>query len=261
MRGIALKLRQLGSSLEVRASSSVGESSVREYLRLDDPLPDILAEIGKDEAIREAIKRFYGLRLLRQDPWECLASYICATNASIPAIRRMVKRLCELLGERIKFEGCAFYSFPSAEAIAEAGPERLRACGLGYRAPYLASAAEAISSGELKLEELRAESYEMARRELLALPGVGPKVADCVLLFSLEKLEAFPLDVWTLRAITELYPHLLGEHLAAKLRRGRLSRGDYERTSKAVRSYFGRYAGYAQEYLYYYARLSLGGRG
>ncbi len=219
------------------------EAFIRRYFRLDDNLPHVLACINRDEAIAKAIKELCGLRLIRQDTWECLISFICATYANIPRIKKMIERLSRSFGEKISCEECIFYTFPSREALAKATLRELKECGLGFRARYVFETTRMLHG--FNLESLRDMSYEDARKRLMTLAGVGGKVADCVLLFSLDKLEAFPVDVWISRIVSEHYANRLP---AAQLK-------SFKKVSEFGRAYFGEYAGYAQEYLYHYYRL------
>ncbi len=269
VEGVVLKLRQDGDVLTARSSSDdAGERFVERYLRLDDPLQDILVEIGKDDDMRRAVSTLNGLRLVRQNPWECTASFICATYKNIQAIKQMIANICRLLGGRIEFEGKIYYSFPESTAVAKVDKESLLRCGLGYRAEHLLEAVKHIVSRDVVLEALLNIDYETAKRVLLAnrggrktLPGVGPKVADCILLFSLEKMEAFPIDVWIRRAVLTFYPHLFNTDSSRRVvsnlqNSSSIGSAEYEAVSKTMRRYFGRYAGYAQEYLYHYTRAS-----
>ncbi|MFQ6135357.1 MAG: DNA-3-methyladenine glycosylase family protein, partial [Nitrososphaerales archaeon] len=266
--GRVLKLKQEEDTLKVKSNSDdADEKFIRRYLRLDDPLPDILTSINKDQMMAGAITRLNGLRLVKQNPWECTISFICATYKNINAIQQMMSNICRLLGRRIEFEGNTHYSFPEPEAVAGADRQLLKNCGLGYRTRFVIEAAERVVSREVVLEDLESTNYETAKRTLLAHPrgrkillGVGPKVADCILLFSLEKLEAFPIDVWIRRAVLKFYPHLFGSgsirHLVSSLKNSSIGPAEYQAVSQTMRSYFGEYAGYAQEYLYHYTRVS-----
>lgn len=225
------------------------------YLRLDDDLPSIYAKIGKDEHVLEAIRRFCGLRLIRQEPWECLISYICATYKSIPAIKKMVNSISQCYGKRLTFDGSDFYTFPKPADLAQLNCRDLRSCGLGFRAERVVETAKWVDSGNLSLEALKRMDYVEAKRELLGLPGVGHKVADCVLLFSLEKLEAFPIDVWMKRAATSLYAsHFDSSFIRRVSGKGSITPKEYNTIAQFGREYFGDYAGYAQEYLFHFLR-------
>ncbi|MBS7620903.1 DNA repair protein, partial [Candidatus Bathyarchaeota archaeon] len=213
--------------------------------------------ITKDGHIGEAVKALKGLRILRQDPWECLISYMCATHINIPAIKRMLHNLSRRFGEKTMLDSHAMYVFPTAEKLAKVSLQQLARCGLGYRAQYVHEAAKKVASRELEIEELKKEDYESARKRLLTLKGVGLKVADCVALFSLEKLEAFPVDVWMKRVIIRHYAdHFEKEFIEKILLKKSLTRADYEKLSLFGRRYFGVYAGYAQEYLFHFERIT-----
>jgi N-glycosylase/DNA lyase len=249
-----LKVRQNGSMLEFE---NAGADFVKDYFGLKDNLPLILSEIAKDKHIEKAVKAFEGLRILRQDPWECLISYICATYKNIPAIKRMLFNLSRKFGEPTILDGHTFYTFPTAEKLAEASLKELAECGLGYRAKYIFEAAKKVSSGEFKIESLKTESYEKARSMLITLKGVGLKVADCVSLFALEKLEAFPVDVWIKRVILKHYANHFEKDFIRKVSlKKSLTKAEYEKLSLFGRKHFGRYAGYAQEYLYHFERTN-----
>lgn len=247
-----VKVRQNSDELEFE---NVNIDFVRDYFGLDDDLPKILSEISKDEHIKRAINAFYGLRILRQNPWECLISYICATYKNIKAIKQMLLNLSRKSGKRICLDGYEFYTFPTVERLAKAKLEEIADCGLGYRAKYVSETAKMVHENGFELESLRKLSYEQARKELLNFPGVGLKVADCVLLFSLGKLEAFPVDVWIKRAILKYHSHNFSSQFIQKVSdRKSHSDSEYEKLNQFGRKYFGKYAGYAQEYLYHYER-------
>ena len=167
----------------------------------------------------------------------------------------MLSKLSRKFGEKKTFDGLDFYTFPTAGKLALASENELRECGLGYRAKYVQVTAKKIHEEKIELESLKSLPYLEAREKLIEFPGVGLKVADCALLFSLEKLEAFPVDVWVKRVILNHYASQLPESLVKKLStQESLSNGEYEKLNAFGRSYFGRYAGYAQEYLYHYER-------
>jgi len=252
----ALKIRQKNSSLEFKPSfRSVASDSLWRYFRLDDNLRIVYSKIMKDNYVSEAVKQFRGLRLVRQEPWECLISYLCATNKNIPAIKQMILNLSRRFGDPIKFEGEEFYTFPKPEALVKASLDELRLCKLGYRAERVLKTAKLVNSGDFDLESLKSMPYERAKEELLTLPGVGPKVADCVLLFSLDKLEAFPIDVWMKRIILEYYSQHFESEFVTKMKTKKgLSPREYQTVYAFGRKYFGEYLGYAQEYLYHHQR-------
>lgn len=247
-----LRIRQNGNTLEFENANA---DFVKSYFRLHDDLPMVFSHISKDDHIKTAIKEFRGLRILRQDPWECLISYICATYKSIVAIRQMLLNLSEKFGEEMHFDGCGFYTFPTPAELAKATVKELAGCGLGYRARYVSETAKAVYGDSFDFERLKRSDYETARVELLNFSGVGPKVADCVLLFSLEKLEAFPVDVWMRRVILRHYAEHFPRGFIKRISDEKsLSNSEYARLNLFGRRYFGEYAGYAQEYLYHYER-------
>lgn len=251
-----LKVWQRSGTLKFETSSDeINPGFVKRYFRLDDDLPNIYSKIAKDRHVRKAVRKFHGLRLIRQEPWECLISYICATFKNIPAIKRMICNLSTRFGKRIMFEEHELHAFPEPEALAEAALHDLRLCKLGYRAESVRETARLVCGGNFDLESLRALSYEEAKKALMGLPGVGPKVADCVLLFSLDKPEAFPIDVWMKRVILECYSQYFEHGFLEKIQsKTSLSTRKYETLYDFGRRYFGEYVGYAQEYLYHYKR-------
>jgi N-glycosylase/DNA lyase len=217
--------------------------------RLDDDIKAIVADISRDALVRRLVKAYPGLRLMRQEPEQCIFSFVCASNTNIPMIRRMLSAMARRFGTPVKVDGIEFFTFPSARSINRATIDELWACGLGYRAKAVKAVAEGIISGRLDFEALKNTTYEEAKKELLQIYGVGNKIADCVLLFSLEKLEAFPIDIWIARALTGHYRRLHEKQFGDKL-----TTHQYDLLSEGARKYFGRYAGYAQQYLYYHMR-------
>jgi N-glycosylase/DNA lyase len=247
-----VKVCQCGSELQFE---QVTKDFMLEYFGLNDDLAQISECIGKDDTVQKALKRFEGLRIVRQVPWECLISFICATYKSIAAIELMLKKLSIKYGEKQVFDGMDFYTFPTVERLSNASENGLQECGLGYRAKYVHATAKKIRDEEINLEVLKNMPYLEARKRLLEFSGVGLKVADCVLLFSLRKLEAFPVDVWVKRVILNHYGDKLPEPFVKKLQsHTSLTNGEYLKIGDFARTYFGAYAGYAQEYLYHYER-------
>jgi len=229
-----IRIRQKGRTLIFEGTS---KERLRDYFGLDIDLCFIIDSIDRDPVIHGAVMNCIGLRLVHQPPWECLASYICATYANIPGIRKKIALLSETFGESIPISpGSAFYSFPSAEVLADSAPCDLSRCSLGYRAPYLSATAREIAADPTWIDRIHALEYDPARQDLMRFMGVGPKVADCVLLFAFRKYEAFPVDVWIARIMQRHY--------------GAAEKGGYEQIRRKGREYFGQYAGYAQEYLY-----------
>jgi N-glycosylase/DNA lyase len=247
------KVRQINAKLEF---ANADEQFIKNYFGLDDDLQEIREGIGRDENIKTALQEFWGLRIIRQDPWECLISYVCATYKSIAVIKQMLLMLSKRFGEKKTLEGYDFYTFPKPEKLANTTESGLAACGLGYRTKYVLETSKKIYEGDFDLEGLRKMPYQQARKELCGLSGVGLKVADCILLFSLGKLDAFPVDIWVKRALLKHYAaHFPNAFIKKMSSQESLSNLAYERLNEFGRNYFGEYAGYAQEYLYHYERM------
>jgi N-glycosylase/DNA lyase len=213
-----------------------------DYLQIGLDLSAVLSTFPDDEPMRAAVNACRGLRLLRQEPWECLASFILSSTKQIVQIRQIVSLLCERFGELIPAapECSPAFSFPSAARLARATESELRACKMGFRAPYLLATARLVAEGKPNLERLRRMPVEAARLELMSLPGVGRKIADCVLLFAYGFQSAFPVDVWVVKALQKLYfPK---------------RRASAKRLRHFSETHFGPNAGYAQQYLFHYMR-------
>ncbi len=251
-----IKIRQIGEVLQFQAfPENIDDKFMWRYFRLYDDLAHIYSEIAKDNYIKDAIAKFRGLRIVRQDPWECLISFICATNKSIPAIKDMINNMCARFGKKMKVNGSEFYTFPEPQVLAQATLKDLRLCKLGFRAERVKQTSRIVCKGDLNFDALKTMRYEEAKSRLVNLPGVGPKVADCVLLFSLDQLEAFPIDVWMKRVILEFYKEHFDQTFIEKIStRNSLSPNVYKKISTFGREYFGEYVGYAQEYLYHFKR-------
>jgi N-glycosylase/DNA lyase len=237
---------QLRAEPGVIVAETVGPADdwLRHYLQLDVDLPHVLSSFPQDdEALQSAVRACPGLRLLRQDPWECLASFICSSTKQIVQIRQIIALLCTRFGEPVSVppgEEPAF-SFPSIERLAAATEASLRECKLGFRAPYLRHTAQMLAAGEVNLTRLSELPLGQARAELCKLPGVGEKIADCALLFSCGHAEAFPVDVWIMRALRRHY-----------FPRRKVSPA---RMRRFIEKHFGPHAGYAQQYLFHHIRV------
>lgn len=210
-----------------------------DYLGLDTDYECIKNSLTGDEHLTCAMDFGWGIHLLNQDPFECLISFIISTQNQIPRIKKIIKKLCELYGEEISFKGKSYYAFPTLEALKELTEDDLAPINAGYRSAYILDAVKKISSGEIDLEKICSLPTQDARAELMKIRGVGPKVADCTLLFSLRKGDAFPVDVWVQRIVRELY---LGDNASLK------------EISMFAMEKFGDLSGIAQQYLFYYAR-------
>ncbi len=229
---------------------------LRDYLQIEVDLDAVLSTFPDDEPTRNAIAACRGLRVLRQDPWECLASFILSSTKQIVQIRQIIVLLCERFGEPINRCGvepaarpdsatgrALQFAFPSPEIIARLTEAELRACKMGFRAPNLLAAARQIAEGKFDLEQPRRLPLAEARADLIRLRGVGGKIADCVLLFAYGFDSAFPVDVWVERALRQLY-----------FPRRRVTA---DRLRHFAATHFGPHAGYAQQYLFHYMRTKM----
>ena len=239
-----------GSVLKVRCGATPTRSPrrslpgiVTHYFALDHPLAEICASFPDDPIMNAARDFCRGLRIIRQPKWECLATFICSSMKQVAHIRQISLALRKRFGEPRQIGGQVFYTFPSAQQIARSSEKQLRACALGYRAQHLRATAQLVSSGECDLEAWSALSDADLRKQLCALPGVGPKIANCVMLFGYERLRAFPIDVWIGRVLRQQYFPRRKKIPAQRLR-------------EFSERYFGEHGGYAQQYLFHHARVN-----
>ena len=229
-RGIAagksLKVYREGECVVLEGTDKLTfEDFWRDYLDLDRDYAEIIECVSDNNTVRTAAEFGKGIRILNQEPWEALCSFIISQNNNIPRIKGIIERLCENFGDKID----GGYTFPTPERLAELTVENLAPIRSGFRAKYILDAAKKVASGEVCLENLRDIDFNTARNELMKIKGVGPKVADCVLLFGLGHIEAFPQDVWIKRAMQELF------------------NGEIPESSKP-------FAGIVQQYIFYYMR-------
>lgn len=242
--GEVLAVRQSDGVVEWEATFDA-EDRLVELLRLDDDLDVVRASAPADEIVEAAFDRFWGLRVVADPFFPTLVSFICSTQMRVERIYAMQNALREAYGEPIEFRGQTVFSFPTPASLAAATESELRELGLGYRAPYVQETAAMIDRGELTEADIDGLAYEDARAALTGFVGVGEKVADCVLLFSLSYLEAIPLDTWMQTVIAEYYPEC--------------DKGEYAASSRALRDAFGGdYAGYVQTYLFHHLRTRSG---
>lgn len=201
------------------------ESFWKNYFDLDRNYAEIIKILSSDEKLKTAAGYGSGIRILNQEPWEALCSFIISQNNNIPRIKGIIERLCENFGE----ECSGGFSFPGAERLAVLSPEDLAPLRSGFRAKYIIDAARKVAGGEVDLESLKNTDFESAQNALMKIKGVGPKVADCALLFGLGHIEAFPKDVWIKRAMAEIFGGELPECAVP-------------------------FAGIAQQYIFYFIR-------
>jgi N-glycosylase/DNA lyase len=229
-----VRVEQRGGKLHLSRGSA---ALVARYFALDHPLRDIYATFPSDDFSRAALDAYRGLRIIRQPRWECLATFLTSAMKQVSHIRAMSLALRARFGEPVAKFPLATY--PAPEVLARADEAEIRACGLGFRAPNLRKTAQWIAEGRVDLDALAGMETERAMEELCRLPGVGRKIANCVLLFAYERLDAVPVDVWI-----------------ARVARSMSGGGSLEELEAFSRERFGLYAGYVQQYLFHHARVS-----
>jgi N-glycosylase/DNA lyase len=247
----AIYIEQNGSVLGVRDGGTPARSPRRplpeiitRYFALDHPLAEICASFPDDPVMNAARQFCRGLRIIRQPKWECLATFICSSMKQVAHIRQISLALRRRFGGRRRVGDHVVYTFPLPQRIARVSENDLRKCALGYRARNLLMTARLVSSGKANLEAWSALSDTDLRAELCALPGVGAKVANCVMLFAYERLRAFPIDVWIERVLKQQYFSRKKKVTEPRLR-------------EFSERYFGEHGGYAQQYLFHHARRAL----
>ena len=237
----ALKIGLKQDKLYYNASSEEFEKFWVNFFDLKRDYESIKQTLaGNDFVIRDALMFAPGIRLLSQDPWECLLCFIISQNNRIPMIMQAVKNISERFGERIS--GSESFSIPSAEKVASLTEQELKDCKTGFRAKYILDGARRVASGRTVIYGTKSLETEALRERLMEIKGVGPKIADCVMLFSMGRYEVFPTDVWIIKVMEKLY--FGGNKTALK---------DIHALADKK---FGEYAGFAQQYLYHYARIN-----
>jgi N-glycosylase/DNA lyase len=216
---------------------------VAHYFGLDHPLAEICESFPNDPVMNAARDFCRGLRIIRQPKWECLATFICSSMKQVAHIRQISLALRHRFGDRRRIGSRVMFAFPSPQRIARASESQLRECKLGYRAKNLRATAQLVSSGECDLELWSTLPDSDLRKNLCELPGVGAKIANCVMLFAYERLCAFPIDVWIERVLRRHYFPRQKKVTAQQLR-------EFSET------YFGEHGGYAQQYLFHHARIT-----
>lgn len=242
-----INVKKIDNEIHIK---SVGQDNLEElvvnYFDLNRDYEQIKDKLSKiDENMQKSISYGKGIRILNQDLWETIISFIISANNNIPRIKGIIDRMSERYGNKIIFEGKEYYTFPTIDELSKASVEDLRALGLGFRDVRVYETTKMIKNKEIDLEQLKNEKdFSKVRNTLLTLPGVGPKVADCILLFStLKRWEAFPIDVWVRRVMNELYIKNPDE---TKVKKEEIEKIAYEK--------FGNLAGIAQQYLFYWKR-------
>ena len=215
-----------------------------DIFRKGDDSKKIIQSISRDEVVKSAVKHFWGLRLLRQDPFQCYISFIASSNSNIQKIRFVLQNICKKFGTKIRFEEREFFLFPEPGILAKAKNNDLLKCGLGYRSKSVKEAASAVISGEIDFDYLKKTNYQIAKESLVKIFGIGNKIADCIMLFSLDKLEAFPLDRWMIRVLQKYYSDKF------PMTNKTITEKTYESLHNEIVEHFGPYAGYSQQFLF-----------
>ncbi len=221
------------------------ESTINYYFDLNTNYSEYKDKLSQiDQYLFESIKFGEGIRILRQDLWECIISFIISANNNIPRIKKIIERMSIAYGEKIEFNGTEYYKFPTPEALSKASVQDLRSLGLGFRDKRIYNTTKMILEKKVDLTQMEnLENTSLMREELLKLDGVGPKVADCILLFGLKRLDVFPIDVWVRRVMNDLYIHNEDEEKVNK-----------KELQKLAEEKFGDLSGLAQQYLFYWKR-------
>jgi len=246
----AVFVEQANDVLKVRCGGTPARSPrrplpgvVTRYFALDHPLAEICDSFPKDPVMNAARDFCRGLRIIRQPKWECLATFICSSMKQVAHIRQISLAIRKRFGEQRKLGNQLVYTFPPAHCLAHTSEKELLECKLGYRAKSLRATARRVNSGQADLGAWSALPDDELRKQLCALPGVGPKIANCVMLFAYERLRAFPVDVWIERVLRQHY----------FLRRKKMTA---PRLRQFTETYFGEHGGYAQQYLFHHARTA-----
>ncbi len=239
-KGKALRISQSGDTVTLYDTTVDDWNNVwYDYFDMNRDYGEIKNRLSNDDVMREAVKYGSGIRILRQDLWESVISFIISASNNIPRIKGIIERFCESFGDEIQYMGKTYYSFPTIETVASLSKEDLAVIRSGFRDKYILDAAQKFACGALTDEGIRSMTTEDAKKALMTINGIGNKVSDCILLFGLGRADAFPVDVWIKRIMEYCY-------------------FDGERSIKTVcdfaREKFGDIGGFAQQYLFFYAR-------
>jgi N-glycosylase/DNA lyase len=215
-----------------------------DFFRKNDNMQEIIKSISKDKTVKKAVKEYEGLRLFRQDPFQCLISFIISSNSNIQKIKNSLEKIAKKFGKKVKIQNKEFFLFPEPEKMAKATIDEIKSCGVGYRAPFIKEAAKMVILKKIDFEYLKKCDYHEAKKNICLVPGIGNKVADCIMLFSLNKLESFPLDTWMIKILEKYYSKEF------KIETKTITQKQYELLHEKIVNYFGPYCGYAQQYLF-----------
>ena len=232
-----LKINKNGVIKSIRNSKT-------DFFRKNDNIQEIIKSISKDKTVKKAVKEYEGLRIFKQDPFQCMISFIISSNSNIQKIKSSLEKITRKFGTKVKIEGKEFFVFPKPEKIGNASINEIKACGVGYRASFVKEAAKMVTLKKINFEYLEKCDYNEAKKNICSVPGIGNKVADCIMLFSLNKLESFPLDTWMIKILEKYYSKEF------KIETKTITQKQYELLHEKIVNYFGPYCGYAQQYLF-----------
>ena len=219
-------------------------NSKTNFFRKNDNIQEIIESISKDKTVKKAIKKYEGLKIFRQDPFQCMISFIISSNSNIQKIKNSLEKITEKFGTQVKIQNKEFFLFPKPEKIANASIDEIKTCGVGYRAPFIKEAAKMVVLKKIDFKYLEKCNYHEAKKNICLVPGIGNKVADCIMLFSLNKLDAFPLDTWMIKILEKYYSKEF------KIETKTITQKQYELLHEKIVNYFGPYCGYAQQFLF-----------
>jgi N-glycosylase/DNA lyase len=219
-------------------------NSKTDFFRKNDNIQEIIKSISKDKTVKKAVKQYEGLRLFRQDPFQCMISFIISSNSNIQKIKSSLEKITKKFGKKVKIQNKEFFLFPEPEKIAKSTINEIKSCGVGYRAPFIKEAAKMVVLKKIDFEYLKKCDYYEAKKNICLVPGIGNKVADCIMLFSLNKLESFPLDTWMIKILEKYYSKEF------KIETKTITQKQYELLHEKIVNYFGPYCGYSQQFLF-----------
>ena len=219
-------------------------NSKTNFFRKNDNMQEIIKSISKDKTVKKSVKQYEGLRIFKQDPFQCMISFIISSNSNIQKIKNSLEKISKKFGKKVKIQNKEFFLFPKPEKLANASIEEIKKCGVGYRAPFIKQASKMIVLKKINFKYLEKCDYEEAKKNICVIPGIGNKVADCILLFSLNKLEAFPLDTWMIKILEKYYSNQF--NIETKT----ITKKQYQILHEKIVNYFGPYCGYAQQFLF-----------
>jgi len=219
-------------------------NSKTNFFRKNDNMQEIIKSISKDETVKKSVKQYEGLRIFKQDPFQCMISFIISSNSNIQKIKNSLEKISKKFGKKVKIQNKEFFLFPKPEKLANASIEEIKKCGVGYRAPFIKQASKMIVLKKINFKYLEKCDYQEAKKNICVIPGIGNKVADCILLFSLNKLEAFPLDTWMIKILEKYYSNQF--NIETKT----ITKKQYQILHEKIVNYFGPYCGYAQQFLF-----------